>query len=578
MKKIISIIKVVLFAGIVGTSVTSCEDFMATDSNRLTLADDNTINSANDSVYSILGILTQVQKISDRYVLLGELRADLMNVTATSEMELKDLSQFRVDAATSHFADTKDFYSIINNCNYFIHRVDTNVVDRTNKPFVKEMAVAKSIRVWAYMQLTLNYGKATYFKKPILTVNDSRQSFPELGPEQMIDSLIAELNTVNPMAPTTLPGYGSINGVPSKYLFFNPKFLMGDLYLWKSSYTKSIADYEMAASWYAKLMEEGSYTNPSGIGIKWNNDFFLAYYDNWLGYLTNTSSNSELITIAKLANNDYEGTTNQVSLLCEANKLTASKPMDDLFAAQTYCIYDAVSSSSKFFPGDLRAKSALKKTSEDKINISKFENYNINFYRVALLYLRYAEAVNRAGKPSFSFAVLKYGLTAATLKDVKKIAPGDISDKKEYVTIFNNSRYDGNVGIHSRGSGNSTYNVNYMIPDYTRFSPVVVKDNNGNPLVGSNGKDSVILMPTTIPELLAQAKQDSILFVENAICDELALETGFEGNRFQDLMRLSNHRNDPEFLAKKVAAKHNNDNTIFVKLKDRNNWFLPIKP
>jgi hypothetical protein len=233
--------------------------------------------------------------------------------------------------------------------------------------------------------------------------------------------------------------------------------------------------------------------------------------------------------------------------------------MDDLFAAQTYCIYDAVSSSSKFFPGDLRAKSALKKTSEDKINISKFENYNINFYRVALLYLRYAEAVNRAGKPSLSFAVLKYGLTAAVLKDVKKIAPGDISDKKEYVTIFNNARYDGNVGIHSRGSGNSTYNVNYMIPDYTRFSPVVVKDNNGNPLVGSNGKDSVVLMPTTIPDLLAQAKQDSILFVENAICDELALETGFEGNRFQDLMRLSNHRNDPEFLAKKVAAKHNND-------------------
>lgn len=577
MKKIFSTIKVLLFAGIISASFTSCEDFMSTDSNRLTLADDNLINSPNDSVYSILGILNQVQKISDRYVLLGELRGDLMDITATSESDLRDLSQFNVDASTSQFADVKDFYAVINNCNYFIQRVDTNIVDRTNKPFVKEMAVAKSIRAWAYMQITLNYGKAFYFKKPILTVKDSEENFPELGPEQMIDSLIAEMNTINPMAPAILPGYGSINGVPSKYLFISAKFLMGDLYLWKASYTKNTADYEMAATYYGKLIDEGSYVNPSNIGIRWNNDFFLAYYDNWLGYLTNTSNNNELISIAKLTNNNYDGTISQVALLCEANKLTSSKPMDELFAAQTYCMYDPVTSSSKFFTGDLRAKSALKTTKEDKINITKFQNYNINFYRTALLYLRYAEAVNRAGKPSLSFAILKYGLNLATLKDNKKVVAGEISDNKEYVTQFNNTRFDGNVGIHNRGCGNSTYNVSYAIPDYTRFSPVVVKDGNGNPLVDVNGKDSVILKPTTLPDLLAEAKMDSVLFVENAICDELALETGFEGNRFQDLMRFSNSRNDPEFLAKKIAAKHTNYNSIYLKLKDRNNWYLPVK-
>ena len=131
--------------------------------------------------------------------------------------------------------------------------------------------------------------------------------------------------------------------------------------------------------------------------------------------------------------------------------------------------------------------------------------------------------------------------------------------------------------MHNRGSGNSVYNVNYVIPDYTRYSPVVVTDKEGNPLKGADGRDSTLLKPTTIPDLLAQAKSDSILFVENAICDELALETGFEGNRFQDLMRFSNHRNDTEFLARKVAAKHNNDNALFQKLKERNNWYLPLK-
>lgn len=579
MKRLFSKIKVLLFIGMVGVLVASCEDIMSTDSNRLTLADDNLIDSPNDSVYSILGILSQVQQISDKYVLLGELRGDLMDVTPTSEMDLRDLSQFTVNPSTSPYADPKDFYAIINNCNFFIQRVDTNITVKAYKPFVKELAVAKTIRAWTYMHLALNFGKASYFTKPILTVKDSEENFPQLAPEQLIDSLIADMNTMNPMAPASLPGYGTINGVPSKLLFIDSKFLMGDLYLWKASYTKSTADYEMAATYYSELMKEGSYTNRSDVGVRWNNDFFLAYSDFWSVWITSTTGVGELISIAKLANNDYEGTTSQVALLCENNKLASSKPMNDLFEAQTYCYYDPVSSSAKLYPGDLRRKAAMRtRRDDDKTIITKFEYYNINFYRTALLYLRYAEAVNRAGKPSLSFAVLKYGLNSTTSKDPKKIAVSDVSDNKLYVTkITEDPRFEGNVGMHNRGSGNSVYNVNYVIPDYTRYSPVVVTDKEGNPLKGADGRDSTVLKPTTIPDLLAQAKSDSILFVENAICDELALETGFEGNRFQDLMRFSNHRNDTEFLARKVAAKHNNNNALFQKLKERNNWYLPLK-
>ena len=579
MKRLFSIIQVLLFAGMMGGAFTSCEDIMSTDSNRLTLADNNLIDSPNDSVYSILGILSQVQNISDKYVLLGELRGDLMDVTPTSESDLRDLSQFNIDASTNQFADPRDFYSVINNCNFFIQRVDTNIAVKAYKPFVKELAVAKTIRAWTYMQLALNFGKVSYFTKPILTVKDSEENFPELTPEQLIDSLITDLNTMNPMAPASLPGYGTINGVPSRLLFIDTKFLMGDLYLWKASYTKNTADYEMAATYYSELMKEGSYTNRSHVGVRWINDFFLSYSDAWSNWLTSTTGVGELISIAKLANNNYEGTTSQVALLCEDNKLASSKPMDDLFEAQTYCYYDPVSSSAKLYPGDLRGKAALRtRRDDDKTIITKFEYYNITFYRTGLLYLRYAEAVNRAGKPSLSFAVLKYGLNSATLRDAKRVVPSDISDNKEYVTKLTNASFDGNVGMHNRGSGNSTYNLSYAIPDYTRYTPVVVRDNDGNPLVGADGNDSIISLPTTLPDLLAEAKMDSILFVESAICDELALETGFEGNRFQDLMRFSNHRNDTEFLARKVAAKHNNDNTLFIKLKDRNNWFLPVKP
>ena len=77
---------------------------------------------------------------------------------------------------------------------------------------------------------------------------------------------------------------------------------------------------------------------------------------------------------------------------------------------------------------------------------------------------------------------------------------------------------------------------------------------------------------------LRAAISDSISFVEEKICDELALETAFEGNRFQDLIRMSDSRKDPTFLAKRVAAKHtdNYDHYLNILTNDRTNWF--IKP
>ena len=74
--------------------------------------------------------------------------------------------------------------------------------------------------------------------------------------------------------------------------------------------------------------------------------------------------------------------------------------------------------------------------------------------------------------------------------------------------------------------------------------------------------------------------EDSILFVEDKICDEMALELVFEGSRFGDLQRIALHRDDPQFLARKVAArggKNNFNNELFERLKDKNNWYLPLE-
>lgn len=66
--------------------------------------------------------------------------------------------------------------------------------------------------------------------------------------------------------------------------------------------------------------------------------------------------------------------------------------------------------------------------------------------------------------------------------------------------------------------------------------------------------------------------------LENFIIDELAYETAFEGQRWFDLMRVAIRRNDPSYLASRVAQKYSEDSReeIRTKLLDKTNWYIPV--
>ena len=59
----------------VGAATTSCED-MFTAENRLVTTD----LAPKDTLYQVMGIVQRMQKLADRTVLLGELRADLVEI------------------------------------------------------------------------------------------------------------------------------------------------------------------------------------------------------------------------------------------------------------------------------------------------------------------------------------------------------------------------------------------------------------------------------------------------------------------------------------------------------------------
>jgi len=69
-----------------------------------------------------------------------------------------------------------------------------------------------------------------------------------------------------------------------------------------------------------------------------------------------------------------------------------------------------------------------------------------------------------------------------------------------------------------------------------------------------------------------------MLYIEDMIIAERTLELAYEGKRWNDLVRIATRRNDPSFLADKIAAKFKGTskyNDIRTWLMNPDNWYLP---
>lgn len=565
--------KIMLFLFLSSFTLVGCSDLLDADSNRLVFPNEYNMNASNDTLYSMFAIFSQVEKLADSYVLLGELRGDLMNVTNKSSKYLKEINDFDTPSSDNPFTNNiKDYYSVINNCNYVIHNIDTSKVKGGVKVMYKEYAACKAIRAWTYMQIVFNYGKAIYYVKPILNQKDAKdvQSQTPINLAELTPILIDDLK---PWKDVDLPFLGSLFTHNTSDSFFPIRFLLGDLYLWSGQ-------YEAAANEYHDLMFEKRYTINNNI-TQSNGNVLInrttwdvitnaitqkvsftgkLYKDQICYYIVQTSEN-----ITNIAATNQYGTKFQLDSLILNRMIVPSDVAINNWQDQMYFYSQTLDTV-----GDLRMRSSAIALSTPTLTYSSLSNSNIDSeqitstsynylykyitlnyptntkktdkvitpYRVPLLYLRYAEAVNRLGKPNLAFAVLKNGLNSNNMQNKKIIPLKELSDPLPNYMNFSDTRFSTNIGIRMRGCGNvNTDTVNYIIPTQEKLN----------------------ILHT-----------DSITYVEDLIEQELVLETAFEGNRFQDLMRIAIRRGDNSYLAKKIAAKH----AVKIDLTDRNNWYI----
>jgi hypothetical protein len=560
----------------------SCKDMLDTNSNTYLNTDDNLLQSANDSLYSVIGIVQKMEQLGERYVALGELRGDLMDVTKNASMDLQAVADFTA-TADNPYLSTKEYYAVINNCNYYLQHVDTSIVSAGRKVMLGEYALVKTLRAWTYLQLGLNFGKVFWIEEPVLTIDDMNRQYPEISVEELVPRLISDIEPF--VGLEDYPSYGSINGLSINASLIPVPVMLAELTMWNATFTGSVAEYEKAARlYYHYFTTSSAYRACTQYNQYYDSEFKeISGASTWFSYFT--ALNETVSCIRYNYNFSESPVIPPLALLClpsnmsDTYKVQPSQAAISLWNNEIYAFYRSSQKDVVYNYGDLRgnpgstmATGSYSYASTNEADslpyITKYGYlrgssanilYFVNLFREGKMYLRYAEALNMAGKPSLAFAVLKYGLKYEVLTDPAKVSPDEITPFPDYCDFTSDtySTYSSNRGLHSRGCGNVDYDTVYYA-----FTPETLNENRAY---------------YGFPETL-DTKTDSMQFVNVMICKELGLETAFEGNRFHDLMRLSKvHERltgKSDFLARWVGRKNP---ALEAKLENQANWFLPFK-
>lgn len=472
-----SIISLLVFCMTLGMLTTSCEDMLTPDSER------HSYKVASDTLYSYWGIVKSLQNIAERYVILNECRADLVDGTGYVSDTIAAILNFGQNGYEDKYQDgackylrISDYYHVINSCNAYIAQCDTFRTTGTDRKYmIREYSQVQAIRAWVYMQLVYAYGEVPFYKEPLLTTdaindmaNNPNRQMANAG--NLVDLLGSDLISMEyverrygfpfyNMYGDTDPNNSNFVCHSSKVMF-PVSLVLGDLYLMKGDeascreaalhYYNFLNDENggpLLTSYYSRAnMREGE-DQPTYI---YNATPYNEKYENSRFYESITCIPSNKGKLDGNVNTDIsrlfgfeprtstsgsgDDVSSQVALTLNFERqLVASKGYDALCDSQKYEVYIGDSNnpflSLEVMPGigdarrswimDVDGQQYVGRLGNDRVYgtfVSK-QNPGYSFstvypvvYRRSQVWLRFAEALNRAGYPSYAFAILKNGL------------------------------------------------------------------------------------------------------------------------------------------------------------------------
>lgn len=551
----------------------ACSDLLEVEPQTV-LAEEKAYQTLADADAAVLGVYGKFMQLAESYVIMNELRADLLDVTPQANHYLRALN---THSATDDnpYIDPRPFYEVILNCNDVLKHFDEMKASfkLDEKNYHQRYADIAALRSWVYLQLGIHYGTVPYITEPLETVDDALDpaNYPMTTLDELVDKLIAFMEAL-PYKDTyseDISLYTTVDGYSTREFPINKNMMLGDLYLWADEYAKAAFYYRAVmdpfeSDFYVYKVKWGSPTD--------NNDLvvgYLRYREQDINALVNNNSQGWRSIFAR-GQDDLFYWEWIWSLPFESN-FAPKNPFIDLFAKSggdyllkpSQEVMDQWNAQVQYndFPYDARRIFSAG-SNEAQPQAMKYLYYfdpldpfqkdgRWFLMRAAGLHLRFAEAANRDGRQKLAWAFLNEGIRATFDSD-----PANTDQTYKQATF-------------------DTYPYNFD----ARYGTYPYFRGNWHQHTGIRGRAYVypLQMDPTVT-----TPQDSTLFIEEKLIDEAALELAFEGYRWADLLRIAKRRNDPAFLADRVYQKllkgnHPEAAAVREKLMNPEAWYLPFK-
>jgi hypothetical protein len=538
-----------------------------------------------DADAAVLGVYGKLMKLAKPYVLLNELRADLMSPTLNADQYLQQLSNHNV-TADNPYIDPTPFYEVIVNCNDVMKNFDKMLAEKKLKvdEYNQRYSDIASVRTWVYLQLGIHFSKdpqgATgipYITDPLASVQDLKDEskYKWLPFRQLLQELIKTMESL-----PTLEIYSSgtsllttVDQYRMEKFFIVKKVLLGDLYLWNavydpSSYNKAARIYREVISYYDnrgnentqknyyKLVGTIDVTNGNQLSVQ-----YVRYRESDINalYESNTEGWRSMFSRGKIGY-DTQFDWEWIWHLPFSSNFAPQNPFIDLFSnvGGSYQVKPSQQAmdnwnsqvQSNGFPFDARGRFTYKFIGGQPV-IMKYLYYYLDgntfvptvnantrtgewwLYRAASLWQHFGEAANRDGYPKLGYAIANQGIRS-TYDRNPRTPPTD------YDIIMNTN----------------------SLPDPYKFDARSLESSQGYPqtralfrdMAGLRGRANLRSKPVV---------GDSTTSVEDMLIDEGALEMAYEGQRWQDLLRTALKRGN-SYIADKVYAKLSKDGSGFA--------------
>lgn len=558
----------------------------------------NNYQNIFDANAAVIGIYGKFLGLADRYIVLNELRADLMSPTANADKYLRQLNE-HTETADNPWIDPKPWYNVILNINDAMAHFDTMFKEGklTASEYQQRYSDLGALRCWLYLQLGTMYGDhVRYVTEPLTNLKDLNDTskYPEITFDNLIKKLLDFMTaperymevyaTTNS---TTGDNNSSLNTTVDSYnisMFFIQKYaLLGDLYLWAGKYHEAaityryLADYGTRQNYTAadghryeeyRVCDDvlavsygspNSNPDPNQVENPLNEDWRQIFADNTTTLSPASQSSLSYEVLWRIPfTPTFQPRNPFINLFSNEGgsyQLTASKSMINYWNAEVQnngLHYDA---RSRMAVKTINNQPVIMKQLYYYINGSTLLPFNITqqpgywlIYRTAALQQHFAEAACNDGQLKVAYALLNVGIKDVFSPTVK---PADVTNTEQ---TFLPPPYD----MDARSGGPQGYHNDWYRERGTRTRANLV------PL------DSALYVNNKQQEL------------ETAIINENALELGFEGYRWGDLLRIALRRNDPNFLAGKIRAKLEAENNpaaaaAYNKLMSPGGFYLPFK-